>query len=143
MNFWDFVWLLFWSYLIIAYLMILFSILVDIFRDKELNGFMKAVWVILLVVVPFLTALIYVIARGPGMAERQAAVAQRSRAQTDDYIRTVAGSGGSSPADEIAKAQALLDSGAISRSEFDSLKARALADVSGPQQPTTREPMHA
>jgi hypothetical protein len=134
MNFWDFVWLLFWSYLIIAYLMILFSILVDVFRDKELNGFLKAVWIIALVVVPFLSALIYVLARGAGMSERQMAVAERSRAQTDGYIRTVAGTG-NSPADEIAKAQALLDSGAISRAEFDQLKARVLGNLAGAPAP--------
>ena len=135
MNFWDFIWLLFWSYLVIAYLMILFSILVDIFRDRELNGFLKAVWIFALVVVPFLSALVYVLSRGAGMSDRQMAVAERSRARSDDYIRTVAGGPGSSPADEIGKAQALLDSGAISRTEFDQLKARALGTVPASRQP--------
>jgi hypothetical protein len=126
MNFWDFIGYLFWTYLLFMYLMILFGILGDIFRDKELGGFMKAVWILLLVLVPFLTALVYVIARGDGMGARQAEAMQRSRSQTDDYIRTVASTGPASPSDEIAKAQSLLDSGAITRTEFDGLKARAL-----------------
>ncbi|WP_157155944.1 MULTISPECIES: SHOCT domain-containing protein [unclassified Diaminobutyricimonas] len=123
MNFWDFVSFFFWSFVFIAYLMVLFSVLSDIFRDHELSGWLKALWVILLIFVPFLTALIYLIARGSGMARRQAETMARSREDTDSYIRSVAGS---SPADEIAQAKALLDSGAISASEYEALKARAM-----------------
>jgi hypothetical protein len=124
MNFWDFVVWIFWVYVFFAYLMVLFSIIGDIFRDKTLNGFFKAVWVLFLVFVPFVTALVYLIARGRGMSERSVAAASQARQETDSYIRSVAAT--PSPADEIAKAKALLDSGSISQSEFDGLKAAAL-----------------
>lgn len=125
MNFWDFVVWVFWAYVFFAYLMVLFMIVADIFRDKELNGFLKAVWILFLVFVPFVTALVYLIARGRSMSARSAASAQQAREETDTYIRTVAAT--PSAADEIAKAQGLLDSGSITQSEFDGLKARALA----------------
>ncbi|MCP2032660.1 hypothetical protein L1277_002770 [Okibacterium sp. HSC-33S16] len=123
MNFWDFILFVFWSYVFFSYLMVLFGIIGDIFRDTSLNGGLKAVWVIFLVFVPFLTALVYLIARGKGMSERQQAAVRQARSQTDQYIRSVAGS---SPAEEIAKAKTLLDSGAISQGEFDGLKGQAL-----------------
>ena len=71
--------------------MILFQIIGDLFRDKELSGWLKALWIVALIVVPFLTALIYLIARGRGMAERQAGEVQRAQAATDSYIKQVAG----------------------------------------------------
>jgi hypothetical protein len=129
MEFWDFVVFVFWCYVFIAYLMILFAILGDLFRDGELNGWLKALWVIFLIFLPFLTALVYLIARGRGMTERHVAAMEQSRSQTDSYIRSVASS---SPADEIAKAKALLDSGSITEAEFASIKRRAM---SGSQQP--------
>ncbi|HYI33466.1 MAG TPA: SHOCT domain-containing protein [Glaciibacter sp.] len=124
MDFWDFLWLFFWGFIFFAYLMVLFAIIGDIFRDPELNGWLKAVWTIFLVFLPILTALVYVIARGQGMARRQTAAALEARSEADTYIRSVAVS---SPADEIAKAKNLLDSGSITQAEFDALKARALA----------------
>lgn len=123
MSFWDIVWFIFIAFLFFAWLMVLFSILSDLFRDKDTGGFAKAIWVIALIFIPFLTALIYLIARGHGMAERNAAAAKEMKAAQDSYIRDVAGS---SPADQIARAKELLDSGAISQAEFDSLKAKAL-----------------
>jgi vacuolar-type H+-ATPase subunit I/STV1 len=123
MDFWDFLWLFFWGFIFFAYLMVLFAIIGDIFRDPELNGWLKAVWTIFLVFLPILTALVYVIARGQGMARRQTAASLEARSEADSYIRSVAVS---SPADEIARAKTLLDSGAITQSEFDALKARAL-----------------
>ncbi|MGJ4844908.1 MULTISPECIES: SHOCT domain-containing protein [unclassified Leifsonia] len=125
MNFWDFVVYSFWIFVWISYLMVLFSIIADIFRDHELNGWLKAIWIIFLVFVPFITALVYLIARGPSMARRKMAEVQSAQGETDAYIRTVAST--SSPADEIAKAKTLLDNGTISQAEFDSLKARLLA----------------
>jgi len=125
MNFWDFVVWVFWVYVFFAYLMVLFAIIGDIFRDKHLNGFLKAVWVLFLVFVPFVTALVYLIARGRSMSERSAAAASKAREETDTYIRTVASA--PSASDEIAKAKGLLDSGSITQSEFDGLKAAALA----------------
>ncbi|PJJ65033.1 SHOCT domain-containing protein [Compostimonas suwonensis] len=124
MGFWDFIWFIIVSFLFIAYLMVLFSIIGDLFRDHKLNGWWKALWIIFLIFVPLLTALVYLIARGRGMAERQQAAVSEAKRDTDAYIKTVAGS---SPADEIAKAKALLDSGAITQAEYDHLKSVALA----------------
>lgn len=123
-NFWSVIWLFFWSFAFVAYLFALFAIISDLFRDHKLNGWWKAVWIIFLIFVPFLTALVYLIARGPGMAERSQREARQVQTATDQYIRQVAGS---SPADEISKAKALLDSGAITPDEFAHLKARALS----------------
>lgn len=125
-NIGDFILWFFWIFVFVAYLMVLFSIIGDIFRDHELNGWGKALWILFLIFVPFLTALIYLIARGTGMQKRSIAQAQEMRAAQDAYIRQTAGSGGSA-ADDIAKAKSLLDSGAISQAEFDALKAKALA----------------
>ncbi len=129
MNFWNdlwsIIWLFFWSFAFIAYLFALFAIIGDLFRDHKLNGWWKAVWILFLIFVPFLTALIYVIARGRGMAERSIKQDRQYQAATDEYIRNVAGS---SASDEISKAQALLDAGTINATEFNSLKARALAN---------------
>ena len=125
MSFWDFFWLLIWSYLFVAYLVVLFHIAADIFRDPELGGFAKALWVIALIVAPVLTALIYLIARGRGMAERQAGAAQKARAETDRYIQYVANTPSST--DQIASAKALRDDGTITQDEYERLKAKALA----------------
>src|SRR3954449_2774099 len=89
-NFGSVIWLLLWSFAFVAYLFALFAVLMDLFRDRELNGWWKAVWIIFLVFVPFLTALIYVIARGRGMAQRQMEAAARNQADTEHYIRSVA-----------------------------------------------------
>jgi uncharacterized membrane protein len=125
-NFWNVIGFFFWSFVFIAYLFALFAIIGDLFRDPKTGGFAKAVWIIFLVFVPFLTALIYLIARGNSMAERGAQSAAEAQAATDQYIKSVAGSG-ASVTDEISKAKALLDSGAITQAEFDALKAKALA----------------
>ncbi|WP_426623449.1 SHOCT domain-containing protein [Leifsonia sp. McL0607] len=122
-NFWNIIWLFFWSFAFIAYLFALFAIIGDLFRDRKLNGWWKAVWIIFLIFVPFLTALVYLIARGPGMAERSQKEARQVQQSTDAYIRQVATS---SPADEIAKAKALLDAGTITPEEFAHLKSVAL-----------------
>jgi uncharacterized membrane protein len=121
---WDIIWFFFWTFAFIAYLMVLFSIIGDIFRDHTLNGWGKAAWMLFLVFVPFLTALIYLIARGKSMAERQMRAAQQNQAATEQYVRSVAGSGSS--AEEITKAKALLDSGTITADEYEALKAKAL-----------------
>ena len=125
MDFGDFFWLLIWSFFFVCYLMILFQIIGDLFRDKELSGWLKAIWIVALVLVPFLSALIYLIARGRGMAERQTGDVRRAQAATDSYIKDVAGRG--NPTDQIATAKGLLDNGAITAAEFDQLKAAALA----------------
>ena len=125
MNFGDFFWLLIWSFVFVFYLMILFQIIGDLFRDKDLSGWWKALWVIALIVVPWLSALIYLIARCKGMAERRAGEIRQVQAQTDSYIQEVAGR--SNPSEQIATAKGLLDNGTISQAEFDHLKAAALA----------------
>ncbi|MBN9375385.1 MAG: PLDc_N domain-containing protein [Cellulomonas sp.] len=106
------------------YLMILFQIIGDLFRDKALGGLAKALWMLVLVIAPFLGALVYLIARGRGMSERAGEALREHQAAADHYIRTVAGT---SPAQEIATAQELLTAGAITPDEFARLKAQALA----------------
>jgi Phospholipase_D-nuclease N-terminal len=123
-SFWDVIWWFFWVYVFIAYLMVLFSIIADIFRDHSLNGWLKAVWIIFLVFFPFLGAIVYLIARGRGMAERTGREQQQAQSASEAYIRNVAGS---SSADEIAKGKALLDAGTITQGEFDLLKSKAVA----------------
>lgn len=124
MNFWDVIGWLLWVYVFVAYLFALFMILGDLFRDRALNGWWKAVWIVFLIFVPILTALVYLIARGRGMAERHAAAANRAHEQTDAYIQQVAGR---SPATEIEAAGKLLEAGEISESEYHVIKAKALA----------------
>ena len=123
-NFWDLIQLLLSTFVLIVYLLILFQIIGDLFRDSELGGGFKALWIIGLVFIPGLTAIIYIIARGRGMAERQRASLQRAKTDADAYIREVAGK---SPAEQIAEAKALLDAGTISQDEFARLKAKALS----------------
>jgi predicted PurR-regulated permease PerM len=126
MSFWDVVWFIIISFLFIAYLMVMFSIISDLFRDKGTSGFMKAVWIICLIFLPFVTALVYLIARGQSMGERSMQQAAELRQAQDTYIRDVAG-GSATPAEQIAQAKNMLDSGAITQEEFDRLKAKALA----------------
>ena len=125
MNFGDFFWLLIWSFFFVCYLMILFQIIGDLVRDKDLSGWWKALWIIALIFVPFLTALIYLIARGRGMAERQAGQVRQAQTATESYIQDVAGRG--NPTQQIATARGLLDDGTITAAEFERLKAAALA----------------
>ena len=125
-GFWDWFWLMVWWFLFIAYLVVLFQIVADLFRDKMLNGWWKALWVVALVLVPYLSALVYVIVRGRGMAERHAGEERQRREIMDDYVRATAGTGRSASS-EIAEAKALLDAGTIDRDEFLRLKTKALA----------------
>ena len=122
-NFWDAIWLMVSTFFFVAYLIIMFQIVVDLFRDHELGGGSKVLWVLGLIFLPVVTAIIYIIARGKGMAQRQQASVQKAKADTDAYIKHVAGV---SPAQQIAEAKALLDAGTISAAEFDKLKAKAL-----------------
>ena len=125
MNIWEFLIWIFWFYVLVACIWIFITIIIDIFRDPSLNGWAKALWVIFLVFLPFLAAFIYLIARGRSMTERRVAEMKASQAAQAGYIREVAGS--SSPTAEIESAKKLLDSGAITQAEYDSLKAKALA----------------
>lgn len=123
-TFFQFIWLIIVSFAFVAYLIILFQIVTDLFRDREQKGWHKAVWIVFLIVFPLITAVIYLIARGSGMATRQAEFVKQAQESTDSYIREVAGR---SPAQEIADAKALLDAGSISAAEFEKIKAKALS----------------
>jgi hypothetical protein len=127
-NFWDTLYLIgssfLFGFLVIAYVMVLFHVIMDLVRDRQLAGGWKVLWLIGLIFIPMLTALIYILARGKGMADRQLAAVEPARSATDAYIRSV---GGKSPAEQIADAKALLDAGTINQGEFDQLKAKALA----------------
>ena len=124
MFFNDFIWFLLWSFYFIAYLYVVIVIITDLFRDDELNGWLKALWIIALVFVPFLTALVYIIARGKGMAARAQASRGGVVAESDEYRPAAS----ASPAEDIAKAKALLDAGTITQGEFDALKSKALGN---------------
>jgi hypothetical protein len=125
-SFWDFFWFIISFFLLMAYLMVLFQIVGDLFRDKGVSGGVKAVWVFFLIFLPILTSLVYLVLRGQGMTERSVAAARAAQSDTESYIRSVS-AGAGSPADEIARAKALLDAGSISQPEYESLKAKALA----------------
>ncbi len=116
----------FWFFIWIAAFTVWFRCLFDLFGDSTLSGWGKAGWALLLIFVPWLGALIYLIARGRSMTERQMSRAADMQAAQADYIKQVAGAP-TSPADQIASAKALLDSGAIDQSEYDALKAKAFA----------------
>jgi hypothetical protein len=109
-------------FLFAAYLMVLFTIIGDLFRDHSLSGWAKAAWVLFLILVPFLAALIYLIARGDGMRERALAQQQQAQKQFDSYVRQTAGSG--SAADELATLARLHDERKISDEEFERAKAK-------------------
>jgi hypothetical protein len=119
---------LFWTMLIlflwVAWIMLLFHVIVDVFRS-DMNGFAKALWAIFVIVVPWLGVLIYVIVNGDSMAARNVAAAQQQQAQLDDYIRSTASAG--SAADEIAKLAGLRDQGLLTEQEFAQQKAKLLA----------------
>lgn len=123
-NFWDVVWLMISTFVFIAYLLVLFQVVTDLFRDTELGGGFKVLWIIGLVFLPFLTAFLYIITRGHGMAARQHAAVQRAKTETESYIKHIAAK---SPAEQIADAKALLDAGTINADEYATLKTKALA----------------
>ncbi|ALE06720.1 hypothetical protein AL755_16735 [Arthrobacter sp. ERGS1:01] len=119
----------FWSVIIfclfLSYLILLFQIVGDIFRDSTLSGGYKALWVFFLLVAPVITALVYIIVRGNGMTERNIRAVSNAQKEAEEYVRSVAGT--PSPADQIAAAKSLLDAGTINDAEFQQLKAKALA----------------
>jgi len=125
-SFWDILLWSFWIFIWIAALMIWFRCLFDMFGDHTLSGWGKAGWAFVLILIPWLGAFIYLIARGKSMRERQMASMAHQQAAQEKYIQSVAAKT-ASPAEQIADAKKLLDSGAISQAEFDNLKAKALA----------------
>jgi hypothetical protein len=125
-DFWEVLLWSFWFFIWIAALTFWFRCLFDMFSDSSLSGWAKAGWAILMIFVPWIGALIYLIVRGPTMADRQVAAMQSQQAAQEQYIKQVAGSS-ADPVTAISNAKALLDSGAISEAEFNTLKAKALA----------------
>lgn len=124
MEFGQFLWSLLVIFFMIMYFMILFSVVIDLFRNHQMGGFAKALWIIFLIFIPLISLLIYVIVYGKSMAMRQQQAVSDAQQEQDAYIKQVAGT---SPAEQIAQAQQLLNSGAISQDEFDKLKAKALS----------------
>lgn len=125
-NFVDILLWTLWIWLVFAFFMVMFRVFGDLFSDKSVSGMAKFWWSVFIIFLPFLGLLVYVIARGNGMAERQAAKMAEMQAAQAAYIRQAAGSG-SSATDQITSAKALLDAGTISQADFDALKAKALA----------------
>ena len=121
----DIFWSMFIFFLFVIWIWILITVFSDIFRRKDIGGGSKALWIIFVIVLPYLGVLVYLIANHDGMADRNIAQMQKQQQATDQYIQSVAGSGGA--AAEIEKAKGLLDSGAITQSEFDTIKQKALA----------------
>jgi hypothetical protein len=121
----DVFWTLLVFFLWVAWFVLLFRIVGDVFRRHDVGGGKKTVWLIFILFVPFIGVFAYLIANSDDMARRNVQEAQAAQAQFDDYVKTVATSGG--PASEIESAKKLLDSGAISQAEFDAIKAKALA----------------
>jgi hypothetical protein len=122
---------IFWTMLVfvlwVAWFMLLFRIIGDVFRRKDIGGGMKAVWLMFVIFLPFLGVFVYLVAQGDGMTERSLSDAQAHQQQFDQYVQSVAGNGGSGAANEISKAKQLLDSNTITQAEFDALKVKALA----------------
>ena len=113
-----------WIFLFVAWILVLFTIVGDLFRDHQLSGWWKAVWIFFLIFVPFLTALVYLIARGHGMRERSIKEQADVRKHFESYVRETAGT---SSVDELHKLNELKEKGAISDEEFDRMKAKVLA----------------
>jgi hypothetical protein len=121
---WDVFWFTFWLTALFAYIFLLATIIMDIFRDRELGGGMKALWLVLLIFFPVITGLVYLIVRGKGMSERRAAEMAKAQESTEQYIRDVAAS---SPTDELAKAKKMHADGVIDDAEYAALKTKILA----------------
>jgi Short C-terminal domain/Phospholipase_D-nuclease N-terminal len=119
----DVLWTMFIFFLFVIWIWILITVFADVFRRKDIGGGMKAIWIVFVILLPYLGVLVYLIANHDGMADRNLQQAQKQQEATDAYIKSVAGGA----AAEIEKAKGLLDSGAITQAEFDSIKAKALA----------------
>ena len=120
----DVLWSMVIFFMFFIWIMILFKVFGDLFRRRDIGGGMKTVWIIFVILLPFLGVFIYLIAEGNKMAARDMDQMQAMKEQQDEYIKSVAGS---SAADQISRAKQLLDSGAITQAEFDTMKQKALA----------------
>jgi Short C-terminal domain/Phospholipase_D-nuclease N-terminal len=122
-SFWDVLWWMLVLFAWIIWFWLLITVFADLFRRRDIGGGKKTLWIIFVILLPFLGVFIYLISQHEGMADRSAQQVQAAQAQTDAYIRDVA----AGAAGEIEKAKKLLDSGAITQAEFDAIKAKALA----------------
>jgi ABC-type multidrug transport system fused ATPase/permease subunit len=123
----DLFWTMFEIFIFILWIWLLIAIFGDIFRSHDMGGGAKALWVIFVIIIPFIGVLVYLIARGGSMHERAAAQAKREQEAFDDYVRKTAGSPGGSSVDQLAKLADLKDKGTISQAEFDAQKAKLLS----------------
>ena len=121
----EVLWDMFWFFMFVIWFWLLIVIFGDIFRDSTMSRWAKAAWSLFVIFLPYLGIFVYLIARGHGMGERAMAQRQAQQSQFDAYVRQTAGHSG--PADQIATAKQLLDSGAITQDEFDRLKQAALS----------------
>ena len=121
----DVIWTMFVFFAFFIWIWLLFTIFADLFRRHDTSGFTKALWIIFVILMPYLGVLVYIIVEHKGMAERSAQQTAQAQAQFDDYVQSVAAQG--DPASQIANAKKLLDGGAITQAEFDQIKAKALA----------------
>jgi Phospholipase_D-nuclease N-terminal/Short C-terminal domain len=122
----DLIWTTIWVFFLILFIWVFIAIVSDLFRDHETSGLAKAIWVICLILFPLLGSLVYLIARGDGMAKRSAAQQRAAKADLDSYIRETAGTGGTGPVDDLHRLAALRDSGTITDAEFEQMKARVV-----------------
>ena len=120
----DLIWTTIWVFFLIMFVWLFIAIVGDLFRDSQLSGAAKAIWVIALIVFPLLGALAYLIVRGGGMAERSAAHHRAAQEELDSYIRTTAATTGSGPVDDLSRLADLRNSGAISAEEYEAIKSR-------------------
>jgi hypothetical protein len=123
----DLMWTMLIFFIWILWFWLLFTVFADIFRRHDISGWMKAAWLIFTILLPFLGVFVYLITQNTGMTERNLERARTQKAQFDDYVRETAGGSGGGAASEIERAKGLLDSGAITQSEFDAIKQKALA----------------
>jgi NADH:ubiquinone oxidoreductase subunit 6 (subunit J) len=114
-----------WIFLFVAWIMVLFTIIGDLFRDHQLSGWAKAAWILFLIIVPFLAALVYLIARGHGMRDRSIKEQAEVRKHFESYVRETAGT---SSVDELHKLNDLKEKGAISDEEFNRMKAKLIGN---------------
>lgn len=121
----EVLWTMFVFFAFIIWFWILITVFADIFRRRDIGGGSKTLWIIFVIVLPFLGVFIYLISNNEGMAQRNIERAEAQQQQMDAYVKSVAGSGGGAAA-EIERAKGLLDSGAITQAEYDAIKAKAL-----------------